>query len=116
MYPQSDNPEIADMQQNIPSMALMYSMYTNVFGNYFSTITPPQPGQLSDQFPTLPYTSLEALLYAANASNPAVSPTQVITGSTSGIQNLTGAQVQNDGTGQARSLNGFQASTQASIL
>lgn len=111
MYPQSDDPQ--DMQQNIPSMALMFTMFSPTFGNYSFVVQSPQPGQLSDQFPSYPYLSLEALLYMGQASNPTVSPTNVQTGSTSGVQNLAGAQVSNDGTGTARSLTGFQASTQS---
>jgi hypothetical protein len=110
MYPQSDSP--SDIQANIPSMALMFTMYSPTFGNYSFLTQAPQPGQLSDQFPTYPYLSLEALLYMSSASNPQVSPTLIQTGSTSGTQNLVGAQTQSDGAGTTRVLNGYQASTQ----
>jgi hypothetical protein len=112
MYPQSSDSEVASMQGNIPSMMLMYSMYTTTFGNYSFVVTPPQAGQIADQFPSYGYFSLEAALYASTASNPAISPTNVMTGGTTGTQQLIGAQVQNDGTGTGRVLNGYQASNQ----
>jgi hypothetical protein len=106
------NSDFQAEQQNIPSMALMFTMYSAVFGNYALQIQAPQNGQMMDQYPTLPYQSLESVLYIGQASNPTISPTNIQTGSTSGTQNLVGAQVQSDGTGTARSLNGYQASTQ----
>jgi hypothetical protein len=110
MYPSSDSP--SDLQDNLPSMALMFTAFSPTFGNYSFMTQAPQPGQLSDQFPSFPYQSLEAYFYVLNASNPTVSPTNVQTGSTSGIQALTGAQTQSDAAGTTRSLDGFQAGNQ----
>ncbi len=110
MYPQSSLS--SDAMQNIPSQALMFTMYSTTFGNYSFVVQPPVPGQSSDQWPTVPYLSIEALLYQGQMSNPQVQPSNIQTGNTTGVQNLTGAQTQQDATGTARSLSGFQQTTQ----
>lgn len=108
MYPSSESP--SDLQANLPSQALMFTMYSPTFGNYSFVTTPPQPGQLSDQFPSFPYLSLEALLYMSQSSNPQTSPATVIPGAVSNTQNITGTTLQSDGTGQPRLLSGYQSS------
>jgi hypothetical protein len=112
MYPASSNGLASEMQQNIPSQSLMFTMYSTTFGNYSFMVQPPQPGQSSDQFPSIPYLSLEALLYQQQSSNPQVAPANVQSGPTTGKQVMVGAQLQSDGTGVARQLSGYQASNQ----
>lgn len=112
MYPSTGTNSLENnMQGNIPSQALMFTMYSTTFGNYSFVVQPPVPGQAQDQFPTIPYLSLEALLYQGQSSNPQVAPSNIQTGNTTGVQNLQGAQTQQDATGTARSLSGYQQST-----
>ena len=108
MYPAPESQFGQDLYDNIPNMALSFTMYTTTFGNGSFVIQPPQPGDLSDQFPTVPYLSLEALLYTQQASNPSVSPTNIATGVATGQQVIAGSQTANDETGTPRALTGTQ--------
>jgi hypothetical protein len=110
MYP-SDNQFQSDMYSNIPNMALMFTMYTTMFGNGSFVITPPQPGQVTDDFPSVPYLSLEAVLYSQQSSNPQITPTSIVGGSNTGQQVVSGNQTMNDITGTPRVLTGTQQHT-----
>jgi hypothetical protein len=108
MYPISESGFTSDLYGNIPNMSLAFTMYTTTFGNGSFVVQPPQPGELSDQFPTLPYLSLEALLYTQQASNPVVSPYNISGGATAGQSVIAGSQTANDVSGVPRSLTGTQ--------
>lgn len=113
MYPLSGSNELENnLYMNLPNAALMQTMYSTTFGNASFMVMPAQKTQKSHGFPSIPYISLEALLYQGQSSNPQVSPSNIQTGNTTGIQNLQGAQTQQDATGTARSLSGFQETTQ----
>jgi hypothetical protein len=105
MMPTSNNPN--DASVNAPSAALAYTAFSSVFGNYNLTVMPATPGKVDLGFPSIPYLSLEALLYSQAAANPAVSPTNVMSGTNIGEQATTGAQTQHDSTGTARLLSGY---------
>ncbi len=92
--------------QNIPNASLMFTMYTGAFGNLAFSVTPPDP-KMQGGFPTVPYLSLEALLYASQASNPLSAPLNVLSGGTAGTQNIQGQQQITDSTGTVRMVSGF---------
>lgn len=107
MYP-NNQANASDLYQNIATSALAFTMYTTTFGNGSFVIQPPMPGQMTDGFPSIPYLSLEALLYQQQASNPALSPVNVSGGSSSGQQVIGSNQTANDATNTPRYLMGTQ--------
>lgn len=100
----------SDTSVNTPSAALAYTAFSVVFGNYNFEVTPPTPGKVGLGFPSIPYLSLEALLYSQAAANPAVSPTNLISGTNVGEQATTGQQTSRDSTGTTRVSDGFSNS------
>jgi hypothetical protein len=90
------------------NMSLMFTMYTPTFGNGAFIIQPASKGEIQDNFPTIPYLSLEALIYQQQASNPQSAPVNTIGGSNTGQQVISSNQTTQDSTGTPRSLNGFQ--------
>lgn len=107
MFPSNSNFE-SDMYQNIPTAALAFTMYTTTFGNGNFIIQPPMPNDVGDGFPTIPYLSLEALLYQQQASNPQSAPINTFAGSNTGQQVISSTQTSNDSTGTPRYLLGTQ--------
>lgn len=91
-----------ELSQNVASQALAFTMYTTTFGNGSFLIQPATPGEVQAGFPSVPYLSLEALLYQGQQSNPLVRPNNVLTGATAGTQNISGAQTVTDSTGNIR--------------
>lgn len=114
MYPAGSNFQ-NDLYQNIPNMSLMFTMYSATFGNMNFTVTPPapmipgKPDQVQAGFPSVPYLSLEALFYNAQSSNPVVAPPNILSGNTSGAQNISGQQTIKDGNGNPVYVAGFQS-------
>jgi hypothetical protein len=114
MYPSGSNFE-NDLSANIPNQSLMFTMYTTTFGNMSFMVTPPtsmipgKPDQVQAGFPSVPYLSLEALLYQGQSSNPAVAPPNVLTGNTAGSQNINGQQTITNGAGQQVYTAGYSA-------
>lgn len=92
---------------NAPSAALAYTAFSTVFGNYNFMVTPSTPGKIDTGFPSIPYLSLEALLFSQAASNPAVSPTNVIAGTNVAEQATVGQATKPDSTGTTRVSDGF---------
>jgi hypothetical protein len=111
MYPGSDNQLEQSMYENIPNASLAFTMYTTTFGNGSFMIQPPMPNQIGDGFPTIPYLSLEAVLYEAQSSNPWSAPLTTYSGSNTGQQVISSTQTANDETGTPRSLTGTQNTT-----
>lgn len=105
MNPPSNNPN--DTSVNAPSMALAYTAFSAIFGNYNLSVTPATPGRTDLGFPFMPYLSLEAVLYSQAAANPAVSPTNVMSGTGVGQQANTGLNTSSDSTGTTRVSDGF---------
>lgn len=98
----------SDVNANAPNRSMMFTMYTTTFGSLDFMIQPPSPGEVGSGFPTVPYLSLEALLYNQQASNPNVSPVNTMAGSNTGQQVIQSTQSANDSTGTPRSLMGNQ--------
>lgn len=101
----SNNPN--DTSVNAPSMALAYTAFSAIFGNYNLTVTPATPGRTDLGFPFIPYLSLEAVLFSQAAANPAVAPTNVLGGSNVGQQATSGLSTSQDSTGTTRVSDGF---------
>jgi hypothetical protein len=97
-----------DLSDNISSMALMYTMVTPTFGNESFMINQINPGEVQDGFPSVPYLSLEALIYIQQSTSAITSPTSIVGGSNTGQQVIQGSQTTNDSTGTPRVLNGTQ--------
>ena len=84
---ESNNPSV--LAVNMPNASLMYQTFTPTFGNLNFQIMPSQSGEVNNQFGTIPYLSLEALVYnqqiqaqtnQANTSSTSVSGQQNVTG------------------------------------
>jgi len=87
---------------NIPNASMMMLAYSSTFGNVNFMIQPSNPGEIQEGFVTIPYLSLEAMLYNGQMSNQAVAPRQIQTGSTAGTQNLQGGTTVTDSSGNIR--------------
>lgn len=96
-----------DAAVNAPSAALAYTAFSSIFGNYNFMVTPSTPGKIDTGFPSVPYLSLEALLFSQAASNPATSPTNVMSGTNVGQQATSGQQTSRDSTGTTRVSDGY---------
>lgn len=97
----------SDASVNTPSAALAYTAFSTVFGNYNFVVTPATPGKVDLGFPSIPYLSLEALLFSQASSNPAVVPTNILGGTNVSEQAITGQQTASDSTGTTRISTGF---------
>lgn len=94
MNPQSQS----DVNQNMPGQALTYAAINPIIGNTYFQIMPSQTGEVNDTFGTLPYTSLEAQIWALqvqSATNQANTQSSQMTGQ----QNVTGALTVSDSGG-----------------
>jgi len=102
MYNSGESSFQTEMNQNIPNASMMMMQYSATFGNMAFTVMPASPGEIQTGYPSVPYLSLEALLYNGQMSNPAVAPTNIQTGSTAGTQNVSGNITTTDQTGNIR--------------
>lgn len=98
----------SSISANAPNNSLMFTMYTATFGNANFQIVPPNIGEVGEGFPTVPYLSLEALIYNQQASNPNTSPVNTMAGSNTGQQVISSTQSVNDSTGTPRLMTGNQ--------
>lgn len=92
----------SQVSANVPNASMMMMAYSSTFGNVNFMIEPASKGQIQEGFVTIPYLSLEALLYNGQMSNQTVAPRQIQTGSTAGTQNLQGGTTVTDSSGNIR--------------
>lgn len=92
----------SQIAENTPNASMMMLMYSSTFGNMAFQVQPASPGEIQAGFATIPYLSLEAMLYNGQMSNQTVAPRQIQTGSTAGTQNIQGSQNITDSTGNIR--------------
>lgn len=92
----------SQISANMPNASMMMLAYSSTFGNVNFAVQPANPGDFQAGFVTIPYLSLEALLYNNQISNQAVAPRQIQTGSTAGTQNLQGGTTVTDSSGNIR--------------
>ena len=97
-----DGSYVSDTNQNMPNTSMMMLAYSATFGNLGFIVQPASPGEIQAGFPSVPYLSIEALLYNQQMSNPVVAPTNINSGATSGTQNISGTQTVTDNTGNVR--------------
>jgi len=107
MYP-TDGGFESDMYSNIPNASLAFTMYSTTFGNGSFIIQPPMANEVNDGFPSIPYLSLESVIFNQQSSNPQSSPVNTIGGSNTGQQVISSTQTANDSTGTPRSIVGNQ--------
>jgi hypothetical protein len=96
-----------DLYSNIPTMAMMMTMYTTTFGNGSFVVQPASKGTVQAGFPTVPYFPLEAIFYNQQASNPSVAPTNIQGGTTSNEQSIQGQQTIVDNNGNTIGAMGY---------
>lgn len=111
MFESGSSQFTSDVYQNTPNMSMMFTMFTPTFGNGDFIIQPPNPGELGQGFPTIPYLPLEALIYQQQSSNPNISPVNTMAGSNTGQQVISSTQSTNDQTGTPRMIVGNQNTT-----
>lgn len=96
----------ATLAQNMPNQAMMYQTYTPTFGNLNFNIQPSMTGEVSNSFGTIPYLSLESLVYLQQMQAQ-TSPTSVLPGQNTGQQNVKGQYTVTDATGNVRMVMGY---------
>lgn len=96
------------LSQNTPNAGMMFTMYTPIFGNGSFAIDVPKDGKLDRDWPSVPYLSLEALIYEQMSSNPFTSPNFTYSGQSSGQQGVSGTYTMQDANRQDRYMMGFQ--------
>lgn len=97
-----------DLAENMPNASLMYSTFTPTFGNLNFQIMPSTSGEVSNTFGTIPYLSLEALVYNQQISAQS-NPTYTLPGQNTGQQNIQGQYTVTDGTGNQRIIMGYSS-------
>jgi hypothetical protein len=110
MYPTSSSFQ-SDTYANIPNMSLAFTMYTTTFGNGDFVIQPATPGEVQAGFPTVPYLSLEAVLYTQMSSNPSTSQVNVTGGVASGEHQVGATTTSPDSTGTTRNSVGYSTNS-----
>lgn len=88
----------SDIAMNMPNASLMYSTFTPTFGNLMFQIQPSQSGEVDDTFGTIPYLSLEGLIYMQQVQAQ-TSITNTTSGQMTNQQNITGALTVSDASG-----------------
>lgn len=105
MNPMDSPSQIA---QNMPNASLMYSTFTPTFGNIMFQIQPSMSGEVSNTFGTIPYLSLESLIYQQQVQAQ-TSPQTILSGQNTGQQNVQGQYTVTDSTKTQRVLIGYSA-------
>lgn len=83
-----------------------YEMYSATFGNVNFQIAPSMTGEVSNTFGTVPYVSLESIIYAQQMQAQ-VSPVNVVSGQNTGQQNIQGSTTIQDANGLTRMVMGY---------
>jgi len=81
-------------------------MYTATFGNMNFALQPSMTGEVSNTFGTVPYLSLESVIYAQQ-NEAQTSPISIQSGQSQGQQNIQGQYTITDGNGLARMVMGY---------
>lgn len=103
MSPQ-EGQQAANLAQN--TTGAPYMMYTATFGNMNFAITPSMSGPVSNSFSTVPYVSLESIIYAQQIQSQ-TSPVNVVSGQNTGQQNIQGSYTIQDNNGLTRMVMGY---------
>jgi hypothetical protein len=81
-------------------------MYTATFGNVNFAIQPSMTGEVSNTFGTVPYLSLESVIYAQQ-NEAQTSPINIQSGQSQGQQNIQGQYTITDANGLPRMVMGY---------
>lgn len=81
-------------------------MYTATFGNVNFAIQPSMTGEVSNTFGTVPYISLESVIYAQQ-NEAQTSPINIQSGQSQGQQNIQGKYTIQDANGLTRMVMGY---------
>lgn len=81
-------------------------MYTATFGNVNFMIQPSMTGEVSNTFGTVPYISVESVIYA-QANEAQTSPISIQSGQNQGNQNIQGQTTITDANGLPRMVMGY---------
>lgn len=102
--------DISAFAQNVSGASSMENAFSPTFGNLSFQIDPPglQGHDIANNFPYIPYVSVEALFYEQMASNPLFAPHNALGGSNTGQQVLGGQITQQDQNGISRFQQGYQ--------
>lgn len=103
MTPQ-ESPQAATLAAN--TSGGLYQMYTSTFGNVNFQIAPSMTGKVSNTFSTVPYVSLESIIYAQQISAQ-TSPVNIVSGQNTGQQNIQGSTTIQDANGLTRMVMGY---------
>ncbi len=98
----------SNLAANMPNASLMYSTFTPTFGNLMFQIAPSMTGPINFKFGTIPYLSLEALVYNQQMQAQ-TAPTQILPGQNTGQQNIQGQYTVTDNAGNQRLVMGYAA-------
>lgn len=101
MQPSSESQNLA---QNTSGAQM--EMYTATFGNMNFAIQPSLTGEVSNTFGTVPYISVESVIYA-QASEAQTSPVNVQSGQMQGQQQIQGSFSIQDSNGLTRMVMGY---------
>lgn len=102
-----------DLATNMPNASLMYSTFTPTFGNILFQIQPSATGEVSSTFGTIPYLSLESLIYMQQIQAQ-TAPTTVLPGQNTGQQNVQGQFTVTDNANNVRVSIGSQSTATGS--
>jgi len=94
------------LAQNMPNQSMMYQTYTPTFGNLNFMIQPSMSGEVSNTFGTIPYVSLESLIYLQQMQAQ-TAPEKTLPGQNTGQQNVKGQYTVTDSTGNVRMVMGY---------
>lgn len=84
-------------------------MYTATFGNMNFAIAPSMTGEVNNMFGTVPYVSLESVIYAQQ-NEAQTSPINIQSGQSQGQQNIQGSYTIQDSNGLTRMIMGYSPS------
>lgn len=82
-------------------MSLMFSTFTPTFGNILFQIQPSMSGEVSNTFGTIPYLSLESLIYQQQIQAQ-TAPVSILPGQNTGQQNVQGSYTVTDSANNVR--------------
>lgn len=86
----------------------LYEMYTPIFGNVNFQIQPSTTGKVSNAFGTVPYVSLESIIYSQGLQAQ-TTPVNMTSGQNTGQQNIQGSTTIQDSDGLTRMVMGYSA-------
>lgn len=108
MFDGMNSPFISTEAQNAPGLAFTA---TPILGNVeFNIQAPPTRGEVEPGFPSFPYLSIESMLFFQAMTSTNIAPYNILGGSNTGQQVISGQTTLQDTTGTSRVAQGTQLS------